>query len=134
MSLWKRLVAGNFRKPRKEDRIRVDDSLLECRVVCFQNQKSLQVQMLDISRTGMAFATKEATLEVGQSVRIFIYLPGDDAFDLEGLMVSQFIFYPPKTEDLKYAVFRFSVRFETEMNEKMFNKVKRSVQQNATAI
>lgn len=68
----------------------------------------------------MAFAIKGACFDVGESVSIKFQHGLSPELSCDGEIMSQVIYYPGKTEDMKHAVFRFSVSFKGSLAPSVF--------------
>lgn len=72
------------------------------------------VYLSDISASGLGFYFKNSWFDVGEKVEV--YLEKDSkALTTKGHIASQRIYYPENSNDLKNAIFRYSVHFEAPL-------------------
>jgi hypothetical protein len=84
-----------------------------------------QVYLSDISTDGLSFFFKNPWFEMNDRVHVYLH-KDSQAVSLDGSIVSQRVFYPEGRPDLKYALYRYSIKFSTTLDSKSIDPFKNS--------
>ena len=75
----------------------------------------IQVYLSDISTDGLSFFFKNPWFEIDDGVRIAL-IKDSQTVVVSGTIVSQRIFYPEGQQDLKWALYRYSIKFSSSLD------------------
>lgn len=88
----------------------------QCLVLSPKFPEKLPVYLGDISTSGLSFFSKNPWFQMDDGIEILLL--NDARFvELKGPIVSQKIFYPHGSEDLKHAIYRYSMRFSNALSQ-----------------
>jgi len=88
----------------------------------------IQVYLSDISTDGLSFFFKNPWFEIDDGVRVALIKDSKTVF-VTGTVVSQRIFYPEGHPDLKWALYRYSIKFSSSLDSAsidLFKSIDRS--------
>lgn len=94
---------------RKSTRFPVSKDI-QCMVSVPKYQETVPVYLGDVSSTGLSFFYKRPWFEAEDSVDVLL-TKDERSTSLPGKIVSQRIFYPQGSEDIKLAIYRYSIKF-----------------------
>jgi hypothetical protein len=127
-----RAVFGKYLNLRTEER-HTPHSDVSCSIIRSKFQTSFSVTVLDVSTRGMAFAVKNEKFEVGDEIQVHFRNGEGKQFSSGGKILSQHIFYSGESEDLKHAIFRFSVQLDSEIDVTLYTSLRKSLLELAQA-
>jgi hypothetical protein len=102
----------------------------QCFLNSSRNEKNVPAYLSDISDSGIAFIFKQPWFDINDSIEI-ILLRDSKSTALKGTIVSQRIFYPNGNQDLKQALYRYSMKFESPLSAELVQRFSDELAQTA---
>lgn len=112
-SVFKKLLALDTRQSARYPVSKFTQCILRSPKVA----EEVSVYLCDISLSGLSFFFKYPWFEEQDTVKV-VLLKDFELVELTGPIVSQKILYPPGHEDLKLAIYRYSIRFTNPITSK----------------
>lgn len=87
-------------------------SALSCTIRSLRSQEGMDITVFELSEKGIAFSLRTQSFSIGESVELVFHNIVGRCLFFSGTIVSQKIYHTETIEDLKHAVYRFSVHLD----------------------